>query len=73
MPGKHQKNKIISAVALNAGISLFSFFVLLKAIDTNESWRIVSASIGFVIFSSFSFLLFKKLSVFKKHMLKKHE
>ena len=56
-----KKKKIIAALVPNLLMTLWAFIVLLKVIDSNELWRMLFASIGFIGFFSFSVLLVLQL------------
>ncbi len=63
MENKIPKRNLAFVILINAGICLLAFFILIKSIDTEETWRIVCASLGFAIFSTFTFLLLRKYRV----------
>jgi hypothetical protein len=50
----------------NLILSIISLVVLIKVIDTNNGYRIIAASIGFLILISFTVLVFARINKLRK-------
>jgi uncharacterized membrane protein len=60
MENNTPKSKTGPVIIVNVAICLLAFLALVKSIENGETWRIVCASLGFLIFSTFTFLVIRK-------------
>jgi hypothetical protein len=56
-----KKTKIV--FTLNSLMTLLSFIVLMKSIDTGEKWRIICAAAGLAVFLGFTITILTKGSL----------
>ncbi|NBB88726.1 MAG: hypothetical protein GVX96_02920 [Bacteroidetes bacterium] len=54
-----RKTKI--AFWINLLICTLSIIVLFYSLETGETWRIVAASLGFLVFLTFAWLVFRRM------------